>query len=254
MTDLNRPAGLPPPSGGCLNGRRIVVTGAASGMGRAIALRFAKEGARLALIDRAEAALLELAGQLQAEPMVADLAVAGQSRTGIELAVGAMGGIDGLVNCAGILGAGTIGETSEAEYRRILDVNMGGTFFMCQAALAHMQAGTIVNIASIAALYPVSGSAAYAASKGAVLAFGRSLAKEVGPAIRVNTICPGAITTGMNKDSATQEALSTILQSYALQRIGQPEEVAEVALFLSSDASSFMTGTSVTVDGGRAFH
>lgn len=238
-----------------LSGRRILVTGAASGIGRAIAARFAGEGAVVALLDRVPIAQgvairCDLLDQAAVAPAVAEAA----SR---------MGGLDGVVNCAGADLMRPLEETTPDEWQRIIGVNLTAPMLVCQAALPAMKAagrGTIVAIASGAALRPLPNRTAYCAAKAGVVMFCKSLSIELSASnIRVNAICPGIIDTPMWRASwegaADPEAeLAMILDRYVIKRVGQPREIADAALFLTSDESSYMTGTAIAVDGGRTFH
>lgn len=237
---------------GRLAGRRILITGAASGIGRATAELFANEGARLALADRDESGAGAVAAALRAsafgcdvtDPVSVDRAVAG--------AAAALGGLDGLVNSAGIMIRGGIGDTDLATWSKVITVNATGTFIVCKAAVPHLRAagqGTIVTMASATALVPPPNAGlAYVASKGAVISFSKLLASELAPAIRVNTICPGAVETPMT------DGLNIAPTMYALKRLATPAEIAAAILFATSQESSFMTGVVMTLDGGRTYH
>jgi NAD(P)-dependent dehydrogenase (short-subunit alcohol dehydrogenase family) len=243
-----------------LAGRRILITGAASGMGRAMARRFAAEGAALALLDISEETLAAVAREVGAEHATADVANLAQSGAAVEHAAAALGGLDGLVNAAGILRVAPVEETDEALWRRIHDVNLFGPAQLCRLALPHLRAAgrpaSIVNIASLGGLRPNPGMSAYAASKGGLIAFTKVLAQEVGPAIRANAVCPGFIVTPMTDAlyEGRGAAASPTVAKTALQRAGEPDEVAALAAFLASDESSYITGAAITVDGGAGWH
>jgi NAD(P)-dependent dehydrogenase (short-subunit alcohol dehydrogenase family) len=239
-----------------LAGRRILVTGAASGIGRAIAQRFAEEGAQVALLDRVpitDAAIsicCDLLDQATIAPAVTDAAAR-------------MGGLDGVVNCAGADLMQPLEEMSPAEWQRIIDVNLTAPMLVCRAALPAMKAagrGTIVAVASGAALRPLPNRTAYCAAKAGLVMFCKSLSIELSASnIRVNALCPGIIDTPMWRatweDAPDPQAeLAMILDRYVIKRVGQPSEIADAALFLTSDESSYMTGTAIAVDGGRTFH
>lgn len=241
---------------GRLAGRRLVVTGAASGIGRATAELFQAAGARVALLDRREPA--PLTGD-EASSHVADISDPASVQAAVADATRALGGIDGLVNAAGIGGTSDLAEDIAVDdWRRLLDVNLTGSFLMCRACLPHLRAaggGTIVNIASGLGLRPFKRRSAYAASKAGVIAFSKVIAMEWAPEVRVNTICPGAVDTPMVRAEYDEEVLRTqVGPRYALQRIATPEEIALAALYLSSAESSFVTGIALAVDGGRTFH
>jgi NAD(P)-dependent dehydrogenase (short-subunit alcohol dehydrogenase family) len=241
------------PVQGRLAGRRIVVTGAASGIGRAVAGLFLQAGAQVAALDRRSPQALPGALCLQADVTDADAV-----QTQVDLAARTFGGLDGLVNAAGIANTDLAEEVSLADWKRVLEVNLTGTFVVCRACLPHLRAagtGTIVNLSSGQGLQPFLRRSAYAASKAGVIAFSKSIAMEWAPVIRVNTICPGAVDTPMVRAGYSEEVLRTqVGPRYALGRIGEPIEIAQAALYLSSSESSFVTGIVLAVDGGRSYH
>ncbi|MDP3896347.1 MAG: SDR family oxidoreductase [Mesorhizobium sp.] len=240
-----------------LAGRAVLVTGAAQGIGRAIARLFAAEGARLALIDVKAPELEAIAAEIGAEAFVCDLRDTERIGALVDAAVARLGHLDGLVNAAGIHSAGPVSEITAARWREVMAVNLDAPFFLCRAAERHLRAcdgSTIVNLSSATGLSPFPNRAAYATSKGALITLGKALAMEFAPAIRVNTICPGLIDTPMTAMLPNHNQLQQTLQRYALGRLGRDDEVAQAALFLTSNASSFITGTTLAVDGGRTFH
>jgi NAD(P)-dependent dehydrogenase (short-subunit alcohol dehydrogenase family) len=255
------PAEIAGAPGARLVGRRILVTGAASGMGRATAELFAGEGARLALLDRDAAGLERTASTTGGVPLVADLTDEAAVDRAVEDACRELGGLDGIVNAAGIMPVEDLASTSLALWRLVLDVNLTGIFLVCRAALPKLREagrGTIVNFASAAGLAPRGTAAiAYIASKGGVIAFTRTLAAEAAPRIRVNAICPGTVDTPMTRDylrDADGRVRPEVLSAYALGRYAEPVEIARAVLFLTADESSFVTGAALAVDGGRSFH
>jgi NAD(P)-dependent dehydrogenase (short-subunit alcohol dehydrogenase family) len=240
---------------GRLAGRRIVITGAARGMGLATAEIFAAEGASLALCDRDEQAVRANADRLGQFGAGCDVSDEADVERFCAEAENAMGGVDGLINAAGILIMKPVMETSLAEWQRVLDVNLTGTMLMCKAltpAMRRAGRGTMVNIASIGGLRPAPNCLAYAVSKAGVIMLSNSLAAELGPEIRVNTVCPGTIPTDMITDllASSRERLTDLP---ALKRLGRPEDVVKAMLFLTSDDSSYITGDTLTVDGGWAY-
>jgi NAD(P)-dependent dehydrogenase (short-subunit alcohol dehydrogenase family) len=242
-----------------LKGRRIVITGAAAGIGRATALLFAASGAQVALLDYDEAGLAATAKDTNAAIAVkTDVSNEAQVEHAIAAAAEAMKGIDGVVNIAGINWKQPLGEMSLESWRRVMNINLDGTFLVCRAALPMLRAeksATIVNMASGAALVPWGAdSCAYNASKGAVIAFSKSLAIELGPNIRVNAICPGAVETVLFTAANNAELRAKIAANYAVKRIAEADEIAQAIAFLTSDQSSFVTGTALAVDGGRTYH
>lgn len=244
-----------------LEGRRILVTGAASGIGRAVARMFAQEGARLAVLDRQAAALGLVAEDACATSLTVDLAQTDLLPAIVERAATAMGGLDGVVNAAGIGHFAPIRELSHADWALSIAINLTAPYAICRAAAPHLRAAlgsTVVNIASGAALLPDNPNAtAYAASKGGLISFTKALASELAPIVRVNSVCPGLTDTPMvARLSAGANTLSSspAAQRYALKRPAQPEEIAAAILFLTGPASSFVTGSTLVVDGGRIFH
>jgi len=245
-----------------LGGRRILVTGSASGIGLAIAQLFHREGARVAMLDR-DRGRLEKAALDSAPALVCDVADEHQVRDAVGRAATALGGIDGVVNSAGIDLMRPFERMTAAEWARVLAVDLTGPMLVCHAALPALREagrGTIVNIASGAALRPLEQRTAYCAAKAGLVMFGKTLAVDLAPYhIRVNAICPGIIDTPLFRSSWTdapdpQAELSRILDRYVIKRPGQPDEVAQAALYLTSDESSFVTGAALAVDGGRTFH
>ena len=240
------------PSGRRLEGRRIVVTGAAAGIGRAVAYLFAREGAALALLDRDADGLAVTATETGSTALPLDITDEAGVATAAEAAASALGGIDGLVNCAGVMHRGLMADVPVDQWRRVLDINLTGTYMVSRACLPWLQGGsgaTIVNMASGQGLLPNSpGYSAYAASKGAIITLTRALAAELAPNVRVNSVCPGMVDTAM-ADGYRDNAVH-----YALKRLAAPEEIAQVILFLTSGESSYVTGAALAADGGRTFH
>lgn len=219
---------------------------------------FIQEGARVAVLD-IDSAALERARQhgatFAAQIDVTDHAAVG---TAVDAAARALDGLDGLVNAAGISITRTLQEQDPTSWQRILDVNLTGSFFVAKAALPHLQAAdsaTIVNVSSGIALRPFAGVGAYAASKAALLAWTKVLAQELAPRIRVNATCPGSTDTPLMRANMPPgvDAPQFVTQ-YALRRQGHASEQADAILFLTSAESSFITGISLAVDGGRTFH
>lgn len=242
---------------GRLEGRRILVTGAASGIGQAIATLFTRAGAQVVALDRATPPLIE--GQRAvAMSCQADVTDEDAVKAVVQQATETLGGLDGVVNAAGIANTDWAEEVTAADWAKVIDVNLTGTFHVCRAALPALRragGGTIVNLASGQGLQPFKQRSAYAASKAGVIAFSKCIAMEWAPLVRVNTVCPGAVDTPMVRAGYSTEALhSSIGSRYALQRIGQPQEIALAALYLSSAESSFVTGIVLAVDGGRSYH
>jgi NAD(P)-dependent dehydrogenase (short-subunit alcohol dehydrogenase family) len=239
---------------GKLEGRRIVVTGAASGMGRAIAKLFASQGAALALLDLNQHGVQAVAGELGANGLVCDVSDRAAVNAVVAKANEALGGIDGIVNAAGILMIKPFGELAPESWDRMLAINLTGPFNIIHSALPMLRAATsatIVNIASISALMPMAGTTGYSASKAGLAMFTKSLAFDLGPNIRANTICPGVIKTEMTRYLwENTEHSERAAERVALKRLGLPEDVARAAMFFSTEDSGFTTGTELPVDGG----
>ena len=244
---------------GTAQGRKsIFITGAASGMGRAIAQLFAENGAQQFLIDVNADGLAAL-GLENAETMVVDMAEPTQVDAAAQRAAATMGGIDGVVNAAGILRVIPFEETTPETYHHVLAVNLHGPYHLCRAALPYLKqapAATIVNISSLAGLIAPEGMTAYAASKAGLLGLTRVLAAELGPKIRVNAIAPGVINTAMTQGmvQGSESAVEEMGQRSSMHRAGKPAEVAELAMFLTGSRSSFITGTTTAIDGGASWH
>jgi NAD(P)-dependent dehydrogenase (short-subunit alcohol dehydrogenase family) len=244
-----------------LTGRRIVITGGASGIGRATAELFASEGAAVAVLDRDAAQAQTAAESIGARSFAVDVSDAVEVGRAIASAASALGGLDGLVNAAGVFFNRGLMETAPDIWRQTIAVNLTGTFLCVQAAVPFLRQAphaTIVNIGSGVGLLPTGGgSTAYVASKGGVIAMTRALAAELAPSVRVNVVCPGAVETPMTEGTlrdAAGSVVPAIVGRYALGRPASPGEIAAGILFLTSHESSFVTGISLAVDGGRTFH
>ena len=241
-----------------LEGKRIVVTGAASGIGASVADICASTGARVALLDLDGQAAAVRAAQLGRSSnghaaFQCDVSDALSVEDAFSGAEEILGGIDAVVSSAGIWrpGAdGPISKVTDETWNKVIAVNLTGTFYVCRAAVARMEkrgGGSIVTIASVTALTGWEKLNAYTASKGGIVSFSRALAIECGPKnIRVNCICPGVIETPMTK-KVLEHSPPTFLP---IGRLGQPEDVARTAAFLCSDWSGFTTASTVVIDGG----
>ena len=246
-----------------LEGKVALVTGGSDGIGKAIAKTFAKEGAKVVVASRNEAkgkkALAELNGLGEATYFTVDISKPDQVRQMVDYTIQRYGRIDVLVNNAAICPPGDVLTTTEAIWDEVIDVNLKGIFLCCKNVIPHMQAnggGTIVNIGSINSLMAMENEAAYDASKGGVLMLTKAMALDFAKSnIRVNCICPGAIETPMLNASLEtaknpQAARESLVQKHPLRRTGTPDEIAQAALFLATDDSSFITGATIPVDGG----
>jgi len=249
---------------GSLAGKRALITGAASGIGRATALLFAREGAAISIVDLDEVggqAVAQMIGD-QGVPAVVvpcDVTQGAECEQAVQQTVGELGGLDILFNSAGVIHRATVLQTTEPEWDRVMSVNVKSLFLMSKYAIpimAEAGGGVIINVASGWGLVGGPKAAAYCASKGAVVLLTKAMAIDHGGQnIRVNCICPGDIDTPLLRDEARQlgEPVDRFLVQAAerpLKRIGAPEDVAQAALYLASDASSFVTGAALVVDGG----
>ena len=249
-----------------LKDKVCIITGGGSGIGRASALLFAREGARLAVADKrlqaAEAVASECTGEgAQALPVEVDVARAADVQRMVAATVAAFGRLDVLVNNAGYGIAGSVVETDEQAWDDLMAVNVRGVFLCCKYAIPAMKAnggGVIVNTASVVAAVGIRDRAAYCASKGAVAALTRAVAIDhVGDGIRCNAVAPGTVDTPyfdrILKTSADPAAVRKKLEArQLLGRLGTPEEIAAAILFLAGDESRFATGTILTIDGGMS--
>jgi NAD(P)-dependent dehydrogenase (short-subunit alcohol dehydrogenase family) len=251
---------------GALAGRRILITGAAKGIGLATVERFIAEGAQVAALDRDGAALAALRGRFDAASLHAakvDVIEPEAVAQAVTAGAAALGGLDGVVNAAGIDLIADIETMVLADWSRVLAVNLTGPMLVTQAAYPHLRkagSGTIVNVSSGAGLSPLKHRTAYCASKAGLQMASKALAMEAAEfGIRVNTVCPGAVETELFRssiDSAPdpQATYEAVRARYALQRIAAPGEIAAAILWLTSAESSYVTGTAIAVDGGRTFH
>lgn len=243
---------MPGPS----DGRRALVTGAASGIGRATCVRLAHDGYAVAGLDLDEAGL---AGLDVAHRAVLDVSDAGAVAGAVDTAAEALGGLDVVVAAAGLTGRGTIADTTTDQWQRIMSVNVGGVFLVARAALPHLRrspAPAIVLVASQLGLVGAAGAAAYCASKGAVLSLARAMAIDhAGDGITVNAVCPGPTDTPMTDLHLAHEAdpaaaREQLLGAVPLGRLVDPAEVAGAIAHLADPATRATTGAALVVDGG----
>jgi 3-oxoacyl-[acyl-carrier protein] reductase len=241
-----------------LDGRIAIVTGAARGIGQAIAVKLASEGADLALCDVEKDWLTETAGLITAmgrrvECFAVDVSNAAAVQTAVDQISEKFGKIDILVNNAGITRDTLLIRMSEEDWDKVLQVNLKGAFLFMKAVARPMmkqRSGAIVNVASIIGLIGNAGQCNYAASKAGLIALTKSVAKELAARnIRSNAVAPGFIKTKMT-EKLTEDIQKKMLEAIPLGRFGLPEDVANVVLFLASDAASYVTGQVLTVCGG----
>jgi len=248
---------------GKLDGQVAIITGAGGGIGAASAHLFAGEGAAVALLDVRLEAAESVARQVreaggEAVAIQVDVTDEAQVETAVRRAGEALGSVDVLVNNAGLAHQSRLVDTTVADWDRVLAVNLRGAFLMIKHVAPRMgDPGSIVNIASVAALMAVRDGGAYTAAKGGLVSLTRVAAAELGPAIRVNCICPGTVRTAMpeemlrNRGGGDAEAGARVTaQKYLTGRLGEPVEIAHAALFLACPDSSFFTGAVIAADGG----
>jgi NAD(P)-dependent dehydrogenase (short-subunit alcohol dehydrogenase family) len=246
-----------------LKGKTVIITGATSGMGRAIAERFIHEGASVILSGRDEQRGKELESNLckhggNAFFISGDISLESTNRKLVEEAIGKYGKLDIVVTNAGKLGLGSVTDISLDEWDETIKTNLYSVFYLSRFAIPEMQKagkGVILVTSSIAAFKSFPNHAAYCASKASLIALVKEMALDYGPAIRVNAICPGPVDTPLIWDSAKAfENPETIVQQTAsntlMKRLGKPEDVASLALFLVSEEASWITGSAYTIDGG----
>jgi NAD(P)-dependent dehydrogenase (short-subunit alcohol dehydrogenase family) len=250
---------------GGLEGKRALITGGASGIGRAAALLFARAGAAVAIADRDAVGGQTVAREIEAQGgralfVSCDVTCAEDCARAVRQTVEALGGLEVVLNSAGITVRRSVVELDEADWDRVMDVNAKSVYLVSKYAVPVMieagRGGSIITVSSGWGLVGGPEAAVYCASKGAVVLLTKAMAIDFGPHnIRVNCLCPGDTDTPMLREEARQlgqvEAeFMAVAASRPLRRVGTPEEIAQAALFLASDASSYMTGATLLVDGG----
>mgnify|MGYP006297053523 CR=1 FL=1 len=245
---------------GCLDGRSALITGASRGIGRAIAVRLARDGADVAGLD-VDVDPLQGTAELVEEQdcrflgIEADVTDLGQMQDAVKQTTEAFGSLDVLVNNAGITRDNLLIRMSEEDWDSVISINLTGVFNGVKAAARQMMRqknGSIVNISSVVGLLGNPGQVNYSASKAGVLGVTKSTAREVAKrGVRVNAVAPGYIQTRMTEE-LSDDAREALMEQIPLQQLGEPEDVANAVLFLASDASSYLTGQVISVDGGMA--
>ena len=241
--------------------KAVLITGSSRGIGRATARAFLDLGARVAINGRTERsvndAITALGGGKALTPAAGDVGTVSGCETVVNAALDGLGGLDILVNSAGVGEEATIEESDEVFWDRTLNINLKGTFFCCRAALPALRSsgGNIVNIASDAGLVGEKGLAVFGASKGGVVNLTRAMALELAPRVRVNCVCPGYIDTDMTRDlinkTVDPAATEQQLREFApMQRIGTAVEIAKAIVYLTSHDARFITGAVLQIDGG----
>jgi NAD(P)-dependent dehydrogenase (short-subunit alcohol dehydrogenase family) len=243
---------------------RVIVTGGSSGIGRAAALRFARAGASVLVVGRNEEALAEVAAGItaaggRAAPCVADVTAPDAPGRIVDAALSHAGGLDVLVNAAGIIGSGSVETTTDAQWDTMMDINVRAPFRLMRAALGALIAshGSIVNVSSVTGLRSFPGILAYCVSKSGVDQLTRCSALELAPkGVRVNAVNPGVVVSnlhrrgGMNDDSYAA-FLEHSRQTHPIGRPGEPAEIADLIFYLASPEAAWITGETISIDGGR---
>ena len=244
---------------GLLDGQRAIVTGGGSGIGQAACRRFTQEGAAVAVVDIDGDAAQATADDLDALAFTADVTDADGLRRCVDGAAQALGGLSILVNNAGGSTMAPLAEWDPDEWDRLVRLNLSGVFHGMRAGIPHLRAGgggSVVNTASISGTRPSAGETPYSAAKAGVVALTASAALEYAPAIRVNAVAPGMIRTRLTTPllDGVPDAVAHYERITPMARIGRPDDVADVMVFLCSDLARFVTGQTIVVDGGMTLH
>jgi NAD(P)-dependent dehydrogenase (short-subunit alcohol dehydrogenase family) len=239
---------------GLLEGRRALVTGGGSGIGRAACLRMAAVGARVAVFDVDADSSAAVAKEVDGISVVADVRDTAAVEAAIATTVDAFGGLDTVFANAGVGNVKPLHLYDDEEWDRLIGVNLRGVFTVIRAAVPSLRAaggGTVVTMASVSGVRPTRGESPYAAAKAGVIALTKAAALEYAPTIRVNCVSPGFIATALTKFAVDDQTFRAPIEANTpLQRVGRADEVADVVVFLCSDRSSYITGQNIIIDGG----
>lgn len=241
-------------------GKRVLITGGTRGIGKAAAVSFLAEGAHVVVSGGSEqstkAAIKDIAAT-NLSGVAGDVSVVSDCQRIVQTAINTLQGLDILVNSAGVFQPASIEDTDENLWKRIMDINVGGSYFCSRAAIETLRQnkGCIVHLGSESGINGYGGSTAYCASKGAIVNLTRSMAMELAPQIRVNAVCPGVVETDMAREGFAingdqDKGMQQQRESYPLKRVATAAEIAASILYLASDDARFITGESLVIDGG----
>jgi NAD(P)-dependent dehydrogenase (short-subunit alcohol dehydrogenase family) len=244
---------------GLLDLKRALVTGGGSGIGAATCRRMAQEGATVAVVDRDESSARSVASEVDGLALVCDVSDHRQVQQTVAQAADELGGLSLVFANAGTGTMAAVGEMDPDEWHKIVEVNLSGVFHTVRECVPHLVSGgsgAVVCTASISGVRPAEGESAYAAAKAGVAAFSASVALEYGPVVRCNAVSPGMIATGLTAPllDGFPEIVDRMVAKTPAGRIGAPEDVADVVVFLCSDLARFVTGQNIVVDGGMTLH